>query len=563
MAKKFYAVKVGKKPGIYETWAECQSQISGFSGAIYRGFSTQEEAMVFLKNTETEVKSKCPEMTPAIAYVDGSYDILTNSFSYGMVLFIDGQEVHFSEKFSESDLSEMNNVAGEIKGAEAAIQYCLDHDIPGVTIYHDYEGIARWCTGEWKAKKAGTMAYADFCKKASSKVCIKFVKVKGHSGDKYNDLADRLAKNALGIEIAEDTSVITEDKHLAKNKGVYVNRDEIVDLIREVGATQWDNFTASELTTVGTAQRCVLTADGNTAMLNLYFNSNGSTTITPTGNNPEISSVVKALIEEKCTFSGDAQGKTYSIKKLPKEWSEKIVDYLKSLEGVATEETSVETVPAHDSYVFTCKIGDKLTVNIYKTGTLTLQGKPAYLYGEAISFLSYCNDISVDDIVDSINTFHNVSVKTSEVRNDMEVLMPRAYGNIDEMILKLLSPSISLRKVNIELEDYSCYTFPALRALEGYIKYLFGLKGVTVGHTFYKIFNNTSLCPSVAKKINDVTYQNELEKLFAYLKSNRHVRFHAEQILIGTKLIEDKHEADEIINTVINLIETSYVNINK
>ena len=58
-------------------------------------------------------------------------------------------------------------------------------------------------------------------------------------------------------------------------------------------------------------------------------------------------------------------------------------------------------------------------------------------------------------------------------------------------------------------------------------------------------------------------YQNELEKLFAYLKSNRHVRFHAEQILIGTKLIEDKHEADEIINTVINLIETSYVNINK
>lgn len=161
--------------------------------------------------------------------------------------------------------------------------------------------------------------------KASSKVCIKFVKVKGHSGDKYNDLADRLAKNALGIEIAEDTSMITEDKHLAKNKGVYVNRDEIVDLIREVGSTQWDNFTASELTAVGTAQRCVLTADGNTAMLNLYFNSNGSTTIMPTGNNPEISSVVKALIEEKCTFSGDAQGKTYSIKKLPKSGLKKLL----------------------------------------------------------------------------------------------------------------------------------------------------------------------------------------------------------------------------------------------
>ena len=30
-------------------------------------------------------------------------------------------------------------------------------------------------------------------------VDIKFVKVKGHSGDKYNDLADKLAKEALGI----------------------------------------------------------------------------------------------------------------------------------------------------------------------------------------------------------------------------------------------------------------------------------------------------------------------------------------------------------------------------
>lgn len=47
MAKKFYAVKVGKKPGIYETWAECQSQISGFSGAIYRGFLHRKKLWYF------------------------------------------------------------------------------------------------------------------------------------------------------------------------------------------------------------------------------------------------------------------------------------------------------------------------------------------------------------------------------------------------------------------------------------------------------------------------------------------------------------------------------------
>ena len=28
-----------------------------------------------------------------------------------------------------------------------------------LTIYHDYEGIARWCQGDWKANKEGTKAY--------------------------------------------------------------------------------------------------------------------------------------------------------------------------------------------------------------------------------------------------------------------------------------------------------------------------------------------------------------------------------------------------------------------
>ncbi len=69
MAKKFYAVKIGKNPGIYETWEECQNQISGFSGAIYKSFSTKDEAIAFIKNIE--VKFEGSEIMSAIAYVDG------------------------------------------------------------------------------------------------------------------------------------------------------------------------------------------------------------------------------------------------------------------------------------------------------------------------------------------------------------------------------------------------------------------------------------------------------------------------------------------------------------
>lgn len=197
MAKKFYAVKVGRKPGIYKTWEECQRQINGFSGAVYKGFMDKEEAEAFISGDSCQKKGS--EETQAVAYVDGSFNSKTGEFSYGAVLFYNGEELHFSQKYSDRSLAEMHNVAGEIKGAEAAIRFCLDNNISSITIYHDYEGIAKWCSGEWKARKAGTIAYADFYKKASEKVYVRFVKVKGHSGDKYNDIADMLAKKALGI----------------------------------------------------------------------------------------------------------------------------------------------------------------------------------------------------------------------------------------------------------------------------------------------------------------------------------------------------------------------------
>ena len=200
MAKKYYAVKKGLTPGIYMNWSDCQAQITGYSGAIYKGFATLDEARLFMDGGEELFDAGIPKAdTEAVAYVDGSYDVTTGSFSYGMVMFHEGKEEHFSKKFENSNLATMRNVAGEIEGARAAMQYCLDKGIKSVTIFHDYIGIAAWCTGEWKAKQDGTVDYALFYRAASLHVDIHFKKVKGHSGDTYNELADKLAKEALGI----------------------------------------------------------------------------------------------------------------------------------------------------------------------------------------------------------------------------------------------------------------------------------------------------------------------------------------------------------------------------
>ena len=186
------------------TWAECQKQVTGFSGAEFKSFPTMEEAQAFAGvNAEgipdTLPRAEKPASDQVIAYVDGSYRSDTGEFSYGMVILKDGEEHTFCKKMTDKELALMHNVAGEIKGSEAAMQYAVDHNIPEITIYHDYEGIAKWCTGAWKATKPGTIAYQSFYRGAVKKVKVHFVKIKGHSNDKYNDMADQLAKKALGI----------------------------------------------------------------------------------------------------------------------------------------------------------------------------------------------------------------------------------------------------------------------------------------------------------------------------------------------------------------------------
>jgi ribonuclease HI len=41
---KFYVVWVGRKPGIYRSWAECAAQVDGFPGAKYKSFESEQQA---------------------------------------------------------------------------------------------------------------------------------------------------------------------------------------------------------------------------------------------------------------------------------------------------------------------------------------------------------------------------------------------------------------------------------------------------------------------------------------------------------------------------------------
>ena len=140
------------------------------------------------------------EKSEAVAYVDGSYNIATKEYSYGMLIYVVDDKYEAAESFSDPEMSEMRNVAGEIEGSMHAMKYCLDKGIKSIDIYYDYAGIEKWALGEWKTNKEGTKAYKSFYDSIKDKLEVHFHKVKGHSGDAGNDRADALAKSALGIQ---------------------------------------------------------------------------------------------------------------------------------------------------------------------------------------------------------------------------------------------------------------------------------------------------------------------------------------------------------------------------
>lgn len=194
----YYAVKIGKNPGIYKTWDECKKEVIGFKGSVYKKFSNLEDAENFINNESRLIngnKDLKINEDEFIAYVDGSYRNNDKSFSYGVYIFNKREDYSFSKRFYKED-SSMRNVLGEIRGAIKAMDFALEKGKKKLYLYYDYEGIAAWPLENWTANKKATISYRDYYKKIKDKLEVVFIKVKSHSGVKYNELVDKLAKEA-------------------------------------------------------------------------------------------------------------------------------------------------------------------------------------------------------------------------------------------------------------------------------------------------------------------------------------------------------------------------------
>lgn len=210
---KYYAVLDGhsKKPIILESWDACKREVTGAKGVKFKSFPSKDEALNFIRMhgqdlpgpiealSSSEPDEEVEELNPdgVIIYVDGSYELSSERYAYGMVVIEGGEEIHSECEAVKGEYSAMRNVAGEVLGAMKAMTYASDKGYKHLTLFFDYQGIESWALGTWKRNNPLTQGYHAFYQNMRRDLNVKFMKVKGHSGDRFNDRADEIAKSAF------------------------------------------------------------------------------------------------------------------------------------------------------------------------------------------------------------------------------------------------------------------------------------------------------------------------------------------------------------------------------
>lgn len=196
MSKKYYVVRQGRNPGIYKSWAEAKKEVHGYPEASYKSFNDLAAAKEFMhpgKKSDT-----LSNLETVIAYVDGSFDKKTESYSFGAVLILNSQVIKkLSRVGSNPKYKASRQIAGEVFGALHAIQWAIQNGFKKIIVHYDYLGIEKWALGEWRTNKDVSIDYAQSFQKLAPQIEVQFVKVKAHSGVEFNEMADQIAKDAL------------------------------------------------------------------------------------------------------------------------------------------------------------------------------------------------------------------------------------------------------------------------------------------------------------------------------------------------------------------------------
>lgn len=166
MAGKFYGVRKGKTVGVVTTWAECQDMTKGVSGAEFKSFPTEEEALAYVRGEDSfsvsleAVKIKRPDREDVANLYTISKEDGEGMMAVGIVIETMSKMYSFYGEIDSSNFKSLRGLAGKLLSVMAGVQLCADMGLKFVNIINSYEGVEKWYTGAWQAKGVLQSHYA-------------------------------------------------------------------------------------------------------------------------------------------------------------------------------------------------------------------------------------------------------------------------------------------------------------------------------------------------------------------------------------------------------------------
>jgi len=162
---KFYAVKKGRNTGVFTDWLEVEPLILRFKGAIYKAFSTREQAEAYLKESSNNDEPMDLFHRPMHqVFIFGGYEPIDKSIFYGTLIINREQENVFTFANVITDQPTTTPFMGEIFAIKEAMKWLDKNGVRETMIHYSYEGIKQWATGGWEAKVDVAIDYVNFMK---------------------------------------------------------------------------------------------------------------------------------------------------------------------------------------------------------------------------------------------------------------------------------------------------------------------------------------------------------------------------------------------------------------
>lgn len=246
--------------------------------------------------------------------------------------------------------------------------------------------------------------------------------------------------------------------------------------------------------------------------------------------------------------------KTFTIRNISTSEFELLIDFIKEKTKYIIASKAAKNDTIKYFYKISSEHKEQITVTYYNNGTFLTQGTPTALM---INFISYITELITDEnIAEEQKKYFEIKDEDTKIIDPcLKNHIVNNYDKIDGKISVIFENSLILLNSQITLTDYSPYSFPCLRALEGILKKKIQIKNDKdfIGNYFTE--SSTGIFKLKDRsKFSSSDLSLSIENAYNHYHKYRHVTFHFDTTVETTRTLNFA-ESKEIIENTIEIVK--------